>query len=141
MAIEVRNGWDAELSELEGPQERTLAHVANFALPNDRGDYGSGAVDEMDAAGIFISLMEFNVELASTALFKNSSFPTTLTECDFSTKALQRRMSGQLGLQRFFTSSGRPFVLYVVLGSSRLMALLVAEVNRTLAGITIKQRT
>ena len=63
--------------------------------------------------------------------------PRGLVADDFSPEALQRRLSGQAGAQRFFRIGERAFGLYVVLGSHRQAGLLVREVNRSLEGITI----
>ena len=141
VGVAVRNGWDVEFSELPGASPRSLVHLANFALPVERGDYGSGAVEIMGSAGIFIVLMEFDTAAASTALFSGGVMPTSLTVADFSAQTLQRRLPNQLGTQRFFVAHGRAFVLYVVLGSTLAASLLVSELNRTLAGITIGTST
>ena len=138
--VVVRRGWEVEFGELDavpGVAARSLVHLANFALPADRGDYGSGAVEIMDGGGIFIVVMEFDRAAADTALFAGAGVPSDLEITDFSPQALQRRLSGQSGTQRFFTVGARAFGLYVVLGSGRGAALLVPEVNRTLADVEI----
>lgn len=138
--VVVRDGWEVEFSELGGPpggRRRSLVHLANFVLPVDRGDYGSGAVERMDAGAILVILMEFDPASAATALFAASDGPGTFSSGDFSPQALQRRLSGQSGTQRFFRVAGRAFGLYVVLGSGRSASLLVPEVNRALTGISI----
>jgi hypothetical protein len=138
--VVVRDGWEVEFSELRGTPgvpARSLVHLANFALPTERGDYGSGAVETMDSGGIFIVLMEFDAGSAQAAMFSGTALPTGLTADDFSPQSLQRRLAGQSGAQRFFTVGTRAFGLYAVLGSHRQAGLLVGEVNRTLAGISI----
>ncbi|MXW62351.1 MAG: hypothetical protein F4Y27_03210 [Acidimicrobiaceae bacterium] len=137
ITVTVRDGWDVEFSELAGESPRSLVHLANFSLPVERGDYGSGAVEIMGSAGIFMVLMEFDATASSSALFSGGVMPTSLAVADFSGHTLQRRIPNQLGTQRFFVASGRPFVLYVVLGSTRTAPLLVPEVNRTLTGVSI----
>ena len=137
VTVAVRDGWDVELSELATTPARSLVHLANFALPVERGDYGSGAVEIMGSAGIFMALMEFDAAAASTALFEGAVMPTSLAVADFSADSLQRRLPNQLGTQRFFVASGRPFVLYVVLGSTLSASVLVSEVNRVMGGISI----
>ena len=138
--VVVRSGWEVEFSELRAQPAavpRSLVHLGNFALPPDRGDYGSGAVESMDAAAILIILMEFDSSSARTAMFSGTTVPTALSAGDFSPEALQRRLSGQSGAQRFFRIADRAFGLYVVLGSHRQAGLLVGEVNRSLSGISI----
>ncbi len=137
ITVAVLDGWDVEMSELSGTPSRSLVHLGNFALPVERGDYGSGAVEIMGSAGIFMALMEFDASAASTALFSGGVMPTSLAVTDFSAESLQRRLPNQLGTQLFFVVSGRPFVLYAVLGSTLAAAWLVSEANRTLASITI----
>lgn len=117
--------------------ERVLLHLANFALPPHRGDYGSGAVETMDGGSIFITLWEYNRQATGDALFRTEGFPRGLQGDDFSPDALQRRIPGQGGLQRFFQSGGRAFVLYVVIGSYRARNVLAVETNRILEGIRL----
>jgi hypothetical protein len=59
---------------------------------------------------------------------------------DFAPNALQRRLPGQLGVQRFFTSNGRAFCLYVVLGSARFAPQLVEEAHRVLDNVAVEVR-
>lgn len=141
VTVTVRDGWDVELSELPGEPARSLVHLGNFALPVERGDYGSGAVEIMGSAGIFMALMEFAAPAASTALFRGGVMPESLAVADFSGDTLQRRLPNQLGTQQFFVASGRPFVLYAVLGSTFGAAMLVSELNRVLDGISISAPT
>lgn len=138
--VVVRGGWEVEFSELvtnPGAPVRSLVHLANFALPVERGDYGSGAVEEMDAGGILIILMEFDASSAGSAMFSGTAVPVDLVAADFSPESLQRRLPGQGGSQRFFRVEGRAFGLYVVLGSHRQAGVLVHELNLSLAEISI----
>lgn len=142
VGADVRDGWEVEFAELDGrpgSPKRSLVHLANFALPVERGDYGSGAVEIMDGGGILMVLMEFDATSGQTPMFSGTEVPTALTTDDFSAAALQRRLPGQAGAQRFFRVAGgsRAFGLYVVLGSLRSASLLVPEVNRSMAGVTI----
>jgi len=137
VTVAVLDGWDVEMSALSATPSRSLVHLGNFALPVERGDYGSGAVEIMGSAGIFMALMEFDTSAASTALFSGAVMPTNLAIADFSPQTLQRRLPNQLGTQRFFVASDRPFVLYAVLGSTRMASVLVSEMNRVLRGISI----
>jgi hypothetical protein len=113
-----------------------VLHLANFALPPGRGDFGTGAVEVMGPGHAFVSLLEYGPEEAGTALFAASGRPR-LTEADFAPNALQRRLPGQLGCQRFFTERGRAFCLYVVLGSRRRAGALLAEVEQVLTNLEV----
>ena len=61
----------------------SLVHAANFSLPAERGDYGSGAVEIMDRGGIFAALIEFDSASATSKLFAHEGFPTRLEPADF----------------------------------------------------------
>jgi hypothetical protein len=115
-----------------------VTHVGNFALPPDRGDFGSGAVDVMGAAGVLMALVEYGSESVGTALFDRPRPVPRIAE--FAPDTLQRRIPGQLGYQRFFTESGRAFCLYVVVGSIRYAPSLLDSGRKILANTTIGPR-
>ncbi len=125
------------------PEERTypIAHFANFALPADVADYGSGAVELMTASNLFIVLLEFGPESVGTALFAAQGLPRNLSPDRFTPNQLQRTIRGQSGYQTFFTEAGRPFCLFVALGSHSNRAALVREANHVLAATTITPRS
>lgn len=146
--LDIPDGWEGELgwaggeapsglSLLSGSGHRVVAHIANFALPTERGDYGSGAVELMDSGAIFVSIMEFARSAEPPKLFSGRGVPTNISGADFSPDQLQRRLPGQGGLQRWFTVGDRRFVLYVVIGSYRMRDVLAPEVSRLLRGIDI----
>jgi hypothetical protein len=116
-----------------------VLHLGNFALPPGRGDFGTGAVERMGAAHVFVSLVEFDGEEAGRPLFAAHGVPRP-DVVDFGPRSLQRHIPGQLGCQRFFTENGRAFCLYIVLGSSRHAAELVAQTDTVLAGLEVAAR-
>jgi hypothetical protein len=63
--------------------------------------------------------------------------PRSLTAGNFKSTVLRRGLSGQSGTQWFFTEAGRPFTLYVVLGSHSLRGSLVPRVNQLLRSLTV----
>ena len=147
LAVTPPTGWDAEIySRAADPRVRTpsgvaeavppIAHVANFGLPPERGDFGGGAVELMGSGAVFVALLEHDASEADTALFRGEGVPWPLTADDFAPENLQRGIGGQTGCQRFFLVDGRPFCLYVVLGSHRQRGLLVRQVNDVLASLT-----
>jgi hypothetical protein len=113
-----------------------VLHLANFALPPDRGDFGSGAVELMGADHAFVAVLEYDREEADRALFTARGLGRPALG-EFAPNALQRRLPGQLGWQRFCTEHGRPFCVYAVLGSRRHAARLVDEVGEVLDGVTV----
>ena len=121
------------------PATPPTAHLANFALPVDRGDFGSGAVDVMTDDHAFVALVEYGPAEAGTALF-DAPPPVALRASDFDPRALQRTLAGQSGHQRFFTTNGRPFALYAVLGRARAVDPLVRQVNDVLRSLRVEAR-
>jgi len=122
--------------------ERTfpIAHLANFALPEERGDFGSGAVDIMGPGNLFVCLFEYGPESVGTALFAPQGMPRSLTPSQFSPRALQHVIPGQAGFQTFFTEQNRAFCLFVVLGALASAPTLVPSANQVLTGTTVQPR-
>lgn len=121
-------------------QPQPVVHLANFGLPAERGDFGSGAVELMGERDVFIVLFEYEPEAAQTALFKSRGLPRNLTTNAFDQTMLRRGIAGQAGYQGFFNEAGRAFCLYVVLGSGSRRAPLVQLVNSVLATVQITPR-
>lgn len=154
IALELPPGWEASLfkrdetptgqlralsvaEEAPGATTHPVLHTASFPLPPDRGDYGSGAVDLMATQDVFVSLVEFHPDAATTPLFAFEGPPRSVSSDDFGPNNLQRTLPGQSGCQSFFRSGGRAFCLYVVLGSHARRHLLVPVVNRVLETLEI----
>ncbi len=121
-----------------GAVAHPVAHFATFPLPSTTGDFGGGAVSLMGDTDIFAVLFEYGPESLGTALFARQGMPRSLTPDDFRPYVLRRGLSGQSGTQWFFTEGGRPFTLYVVLGSHARRAQLVPRVNQLLAPLTVQ---
>ena len=123
-----------------GEVPNPVVHLANFALPEDRGDFGSGAVDLMGEQHVLVVLFEYGPECAGTALFRRKGIPTTLTPSMFSGSALQRTLPDQAGCQVFFTVASRAFCCYAVLGRQAAGARVLPQANATLAATKIGPR-
>ncbi len=134
-----RDDASAELARLGGVV-RPVAHLATFPLPADRGDFGSGAVEHMRARDAFVALLEYGGEAADTPLFARRGMPRRLDPRRFHPRSLQRSIPGQAGLQEFFTDSGRPFCLYVVIGDADDAHLQAARIREVLAAVRIETR-
>ncbi|HEY4929527.1 MAG TPA: hypothetical protein VIH95_10290 [Acidimicrobiales bacterium] len=115
-----------------------VAQFSTFALPSDVGDFGGGAVNLMGNNDIFAVLFEYGSDSVGTRLFAHQGMPRPLGTSDFQPHVLRRGLTGQSGTQWFFTELGRPFTLYVVLGSHARRSVLVPRVNRLLEGLTIE---
>jgi hypothetical protein len=91
----------------------------------------------MATQDVFIVLFEYGPESVGTALFSEEGMPRSVRPDDFSRDALQHAVTGQSGMQRFFTEKGRAFCLYVVLGSHLDRPELVTKVNAVLQTVVI----
>ena len=94
----------------------------------------------MSSEGVFLALTEYvpgNGLRAGAGLFASRRPPRALQAAGFSSRALLLARPGQTGLQRFFTHRERPFCLYVVLGSSAQVEILLAPLNRVLESVAI----
>ena len=114
-----------------------VAHFATFALPEEVGDFGGGAVQLMGDTDVFASLFEYGPESVGTRLFAHQGMPRSLTTADFRPYVLRRGLPGQSGTQWFFTEAGRPFTLYVVLGSHVRRSSLVPRANALLERVDV----
>lgn len=120
-----------------GEQRHPVVHLGNFALPEQRGDFGSGAVDVMGASDVLVVLFEYGPECVDTPLFARQGVPTDLRPAMFSSSALQRTLAGQAGCQVFFTANGRAFCCYTVLGRQASASRLLPAANAQLANTRI----
>ncbi|MCH7789270.1 MAG: hypothetical protein IH940_07485 [Acidobacteria bacterium] len=150
LSVDVPKGWDGAITKFDGTSANTefagphnkgltlpVLHLANFALPPRRGDYGSGAVEIMRRGGLLICLLEFDPVEAKSSLFAGKPIPRQLRQRDFSPDAMQRTLKGMSGTQFFGAEAGRALCLYVVLGSHARRAVLVPEVNKVLATLEV----
>ncbi|MCB0995686.1 MAG: hypothetical protein KDB21_11380 [Acidimicrobiales bacterium] len=148
VSIDLPSGWDGEifLREVDdGPihREQTASmvlHAANFALPPDRGDFGSGAVNTMGSGGVVVCLVEYDPEAVGTALF-DKPLPRSVIGDDFNPDGLQKPIPGQAGAQAFGSENGRAFCLYAVIGSWLRRNALAPIINQALATLDIGPRT
>jgi hypothetical protein len=119
-----------------GEQTLPVVHLADFALPATRGDYGSGAVERMRGTNIFMALLEFGAECLGSALYSPVGRPK-VEASRFNPNGLQRILPGQTGAQYFFSEGNRPMCLYVVLGSQTRVSTMAGRVNEVLQMIAV----
>jgi hypothetical protein len=116
-----------------------VAQFSTFALPAGTADFGNGAVQVMGTRDVFAVLLEYGPESVGTKLFAEQGMPRTFEPHDF-TRSMARDGSGlQSAVQRFFVEGGRPFSLYVVLGSHLGRRALMAPLRELLAGIHVSE--
>ncbi|MEZ5376672.1 MAG: hypothetical protein R2733_09195 [Acidimicrobiales bacterium] len=142
MRVGLPAGWEAEIDNGSGEAEAGTvvatprAHIANFALPPNRGDFGSGAVERMQAGDVLICLLEEDPAVIGSRLFDHAGLPSVTAE-DFSPTGMQRPIRGQSGAQKFFHVNARAFALYVVVGSHLSRASFIDEINQVIAAIDV----
>jgi hypothetical protein len=140
VAVGLPSGWEGRIQRrtVTAARETTHAvvHLANFALPEQRDDFGGGVTTAMRSPDVFVVLFEYGPESVGTPLFAAQGIPR-VAAAGFSAKRMQRPLPGQLGCQHFFTTNGRPFCLYVVAGSRAYLARIVSEVNTVLSGVDV----
>jgi len=140
LSVDRPAGWDVAIyrrSPTEGATTHPVLHAANFPLPKRRGDFGIGAVERMGPGNVFVVLFEYEPAAAGTPLFADVGRPRPRPG-HFHPRALQRTLPGQAGAQWFFTEAGRPFSLYVVLGSYARRQTLVPMAERIVTGLRIE---
>lgn len=141
LAVTPPPGWEATIYRRPaGPGEATypVFHAATVALPAGRGDYGSGLVELLGPDDVFVSLLEFGPEAAVSPLFANLTAVPGLTPDAYRPRQLQRTIRGQAGVQRFFTTAGRGFCLYSVVGSLANRVSLTARANQILGSVRVE---
>ena len=135
-------GWEGRIRRQEedvpGGRTYNVLHASTVPLSGQRADYGGGVVERLGSNDVFVSLIEFGPNEASSALYADVDRIPRLQLSDFHRNQLQRRLKGQAGVQRFFTINGRPFCLYVVLGSIANSRNLVGQVNELLSELEIE---
>ncbi len=144
MATTPPPGWDVTIyrrAAAGGQQTHPILHAATVALPSGRGDYGSGLVEVLGPDDVFVALLDFGPAAASTALFRGLRGLPALTPNAYRPRQLQRTILGQAGVQRFFTSAGRGFCLYSVIGAMGNRVPLTARANGLLGTVQLEAST
>ncbi|MCU1465010.1 MAG: hypothetical protein JWM72_938 [Actinomycetia bacterium] len=140
LAIGLPTGWEGRIQRravsVAAEQTHAVVHLANFALPEERDDFGGGVTPLMRSADVFVVLFEYGPDAVGKPLFATQGIPRVTADM-FGSKRLQRPLPGQLGCQRFFTAHGRPFCLYVVAGSRAYLPRILAEVNGVLTDLDV----
>lgn len=135
IALELPVGWEGRAFSHGEP----TVHLASFALPPTDGEFGSRATARMPADGLFLALTEYAVrphELREGIFAARP--PRRLHPDELSEQTLLRPLPGQRGVQRFFSTAGRAFCLYVVCGRDGRRR--VAAANEVLASLQVAAR-
>ncbi|MCU1590875.1 MAG: hypothetical protein JWP11_2131 [Frankiales bacterium] len=134
------SGWEARVRRQEPSQPgrpgNVLLHAATVVLPDQRGDFGSGVVEQLGPDDAFLAMFEYDEGDAAKVLFRSGRLPVPKPS-DFSPDVLQRTRAGNTGAQWFFSLAGRAFSLHCVLGSHARRAPGATKVAQLLAGLAV----
>jgi hypothetical protein len=140
LRLEIPAGWEARVRRQAPSQPgrpgNVLLHASTIALPEQRGDFGSGVVERLGADDAFVAIFEYDEKDASKVLFRVTRIPVPKPS-DFSPDVLQRTIGDNTGAQWFFSVAGRPFSMHAVLGSHARRAPGATKVARLLQGLTV----
>lgn len=141
LALTLPSGWEArgrrQPVTLPGRPGNVVLHLMTRPIPADSGDFGSGAVDVLGAGDAFVALLEYDRDEAAATLFAAQGVPT-IRPSELSRTAMQRPLPGQTAGQWFFQAAGRPFCLFVVLGSHARRAPGAVRVNALLSRLRVE---
>ena len=141
ISIDLPEGWEGRIYRRPLANAYPILHAGSFALPHKDGDFGGDAIASMSEDDVFLALLEYDGALGGTGLFNQPGLPLPLHASDLSPAAFPRRISGRVGVQRFFTEHRRPFCLYAVIGSAGIVPPRpqVKEANRVLRTVSIER--
>jgi hypothetical protein len=122
-----------------GPGEETypVAHFATMPIPPNVGDTGNGALQLLGTRDAFVALIEYGPESADRRMFAGKVLPRRLEPDVFKPYRSRSGQPHHSGAQFFFVESGRPFTLYIVLGSHLGRRAVLPTVDALLQGIEV----
>jgi hypothetical protein len=135
ITVDLPPGWEGRIHR--HPEGDPTLHAGNFPLPVEDGDFGSRALGAMGSGGAFLVVTEYDPALASRGLFFPQAPAPLPATSELNAWALLRVRHGQFGIQRFMTTGGRPFCVYVVVGTVPSPSALLAGVNAVLRTLSI----
>lgn len=133
VSVRLPAGWSGRIFARDGGI--AALHAGSFQVALDDGEFGERSTGLMPSQGAFVALAEYlpGRGLApGRGLFAAGKIPRRLDPVALSESGLAHPRPGQAGLQRFFTTAGRPFCLYVVIAGHRRHLRAVEAVLRTL---------
>ncbi len=144
--VELPAGWSgrvfarAAAGQAAGRRAARL-HAGNFPLVLGDGEFGDRSTGVMPVPGAFIALAEYlpgkGLE-PGRGLFASGRIPLPLDPTAFGESRLAHPRPDQVGTQHFFTASGRPLCLYVVVaGGRRERRLQLAAVDHVLRTLRV----
>ena len=143
LGIELPRGWSGRVFSRTG--SAATLHVASFPLPLGDGEFGDSSTAHMHADAVLradgVPSRARGWSRAGACSAPRNWIPRRLDPSAFSAAGLAHPRPGQAGMQHFFTSSRRPFCLYVVLAGPRTgRRRQLAEVDHVLSSLQIAAR-
>lgn len=149
LSVTVPTGWDGAITRslavsasadvADGGSVNPVMHVATFALPAVRGDFGGDMLAAMGPDDLFVALVEYDRSSAGSELFAHDGIRTIIGS-GFAREDMHRPLPGQSGHQQFFSQAGRAFCLYVAIGSHRRRERLARAAAMIAATISVERR-
>jgi hypothetical protein len=121
LRLELPRGWSGRV--FRRSQHIATLHAADFQLPLEDGEFGDHATAVMPRVASFLALTEYEPGSGlkpGVGLFGARGIELPLDPAQFSPRGLAHPRDGQAGMQHFFTSSERPFCLYLVVAGPRV---------------------
>lgn len=136
-------GWEARISRRAPTAAHEVTHPVLHGctrpLPAERGDFGSGVVENLGPDDVFVALVEFGVDVADQGLFAPQGRPT-LAPSQFSPDRIQRSLPRITAAQHFYSEGGRAFCLFVVLGAHSRRMALAPQAERFVTSLRVTDR-
>jgi hypothetical protein len=120
LAIELPKGWSGRVFGRAGAA--ATLHAGDFPLALNDGAFGGRSTSAMPPTATFLALNEYLPGRGlhpGSGLFASRRMTVPLDPASFSARRLAHPRPGHVGMQHFFTGSGRPFCLYVVIAGGR----------------------
>jgi hypothetical protein len=140
LAVDVPSGWEGRIfvpAVAPPAVNLPVLHVSSVALPPARSSYASEAGPSLGGSGALAAIIEFEPALAGVGLFAASGIPSRISPSELDPAALQLPARNQGGVQRFFSSAGRAFCLYVIAGLDPGLDRRLASLNGVIATVEI----
>lgn len=142
LEIELPPGWSGRV--FVRPGGIATLHAGSFPISLSDGEFGDRSTGLMPAAATFLALTEYQPGAGlepGVGLFAQRRIRVPLDPLRLARSGLAHPRAGQAGMQEFFTSSGRPFCLYVVLAGGRSVRRdQLTVVDRVLRSLRISEQ-
>jgi hypothetical protein len=142
LKVQLPRGWSGRV--FARAHDVATLHAGDFPVVLGDGEFGDRSTGRMPDPGVFLALTEYRPGRGlqpGQGLFEPRRPPLPLDPAGFAATRLAHPRRGQVGAQHFFTQSGRPFCLYVVVAGGRAQrkhALLA--VDRVMRSLEITPR-